>query len=337
MKKFILSLAIVCCTYTVFAQPTINAANFNPVENTETQLSLALDTLASTGANGANQTWNYSTLSGGFSLMSTFHSATGKPGASLFNANYCTNSGNDYSYFKIDNDGIRTMGDYNAGAGNVITNASFEYKYPLTYTTNTTDIINERRTDIASGIYDDLKGTRNFKGVGYGTLILPSGTFNNVLKVVITTVDTDYYNGSLYSITHTTNTQWLYPGITGALLISTFTVLEQNGTLSPFPSSGYTSKTPLAINEEVKKNYQFSCFPNPAKNSMNIRFTINKATDARVTILAMNGQAVRHSAPVKATAGLNTFPVNTEGLATGNYIADLNIGGVHIFQQFIKD
>jgi len=345
-KTFLVSMLFISVT-AAYAQPNITGNNFNPtVGETITLLNIA-DSLPGTAgvAIGANQTWNFQTLSGGTSENNVYISPEGMPNASHYSSNLClhnTSSG-DYNYYYADDTKMQYLGLSAAtgGNGNSISNASSMYKFPMTFNTNYSETINDQLTDIASGMHQESKGQQTWVGVGYGTLILPTGTFNNVLKVVHTIIDTIYYNNAVSSTSKSVTTEWWYPGIHGPVLSSNVTSnipSGQNGTITA--SSYYTTSTPLAVNEIIRKKFHFSCYPNPAQDKLNLVINIDQPADITVNIMTVDGKIIATTNEGHyATSGQINIPVplDKNALSSGIYMVDLNVSGTHIFQQFVKN
>lgn len=345
MKKTLLLLLSAGSFAVSVAQPTIHASDMHPVagETIPTRHSYASASPINPGPNGPNQTWDFSSLSPSQSNPWTevYVSPAGTFNQSSFPTANLAKSGGGVDYYITDNDHIAHLGWARLSAPYVDElhiNPRSMFRYPLTYNTHYSEIIAEtvlEATSSTPGI-DPYADTSRYTGkidwdvVGYGTVILPSGTFNNVLKMTRHTIDTQTKS---YMLTHTsatyhndyTETYWLYPGIHTPIVYS-------SGNLTI-----YTTASPLAVNEIVTKKYNVSCFPNPAQNTVNISFELKQPGDVTLQIIAANGSLIQKKEAHDSQSGLMTIPLAIDQLAPGIYFVDLNLSGVHINQQFLKN
>lgn len=334
MKKALLFLLSVGSFIASYAQPTIHAADVNPVIGDTIKL-FFYNGAINTGQIYANALWDFSTLSTQYPTITSHYIAPDSTfNAALFpNANLC-----DYDsvhatcyYYYADSTRFSYIGTASSNSNHIdeiYLNPQATYRYPLTYNTHYTDSVSEIRVYQNGSSMDSaiIRGKADWNVVGYGTLILPSGTFNNVLKVVITDTQTIQRPPTPNLITrYFTETCWFYPGIHTPILDT------YNG------GTYYLAGTPTAVNEIVAKKYNVSCFPNPAQENINLRFELKQPGDVSVKVMAANGAVVLNQSEHYGQPGTVTIPLNVNQLPAGVYIADLNISGMHISQQFIKN
>lgn len=338
MKKILLLLLSAGFFAASFAQPVVHGYDVNPVIG-DTIVLNSYNSPLNYGANGANQTWDFSTLAAQYPIMSWHYiSPVGTFNAASFtNANLCAyDSVNKLCfYYYADSSRLNYIGQASSFDTNVYEqyyNAQATYRFPLTYNTHYSDTFSELYISQVLGTVPTIVDTVTITGlsdwnvVGYGTLILPSGAFNNTLKMVITNSDT-FYNHRTHnlSIKNFTEVCWFYPGIHTPLL----DCFNSRAT--------FLAGTPTAINEIVGRKYKVSCFPNPAQSTVNIGFELKQPCDVTVQVVAANGAVVLKQETRYNQSGTATMPLNIAPLAPGLYVADLNISGVHISQQFIKN
>ncbi|PZF74446.1 T9SS type A sorting domain-containing protein [Taibaiella soli] len=351
MKKTLLFLLSVASFIGVYAQPVIHGYDVNPVPGETIEIKSKNNQSLNLGANGANQAWDFSNLSQtqGYinTITSAYSSPVGTPGAFSFpDANLRIQynpSDTIYYYYNADSSSYKYLGygDTSGGAIGWVTNPRSVFRYPLTYNTHYIDTINEIFTAPSSNDTETTHGIIDRNVVAYGSLTLPSGTFNNVLKITSTTTDTTYMQQDIY-IDLTIETYWLYPGIHTPLLYSESDfgqIFHPNGSITNTGGTSffYATGTPTAVNEIVAKKYKVTCFPNPAQNTVNLGFELKQPGDVVVKVMAANGTVVLKQENHYGQSGATTLPLNINQLAAGIYFADLNISGVHINQQFIKN
>jgi hypothetical protein len=210
MKK-IFTLAFLVATLCASAQGPVIEATYYPVRNTS--IKQVWDTAYNTipiPSVGINMVWDYSTafnhIADTFSFKMLDPSAT--PYASLFpNATHAvflrtplTGNPSDslYEYFKVDYNGLQSVGGFN-----------IQHQYDSTITYNPGEFwapplmpYGYTKTDTSRFIafanhYSGFKGKiknrkiKTFTYVGYGTLKLPNGTYNNVALIRENRTDID--------------------------------------------------------------------------------------------------------------------------------------------------
>lgn len=132
----------------------------------------------SQGAAGTNVSWSFTTLD----TTSGSHNTTAKlPSNTPFAVNFpntCNYAiefddifGNEYLYTKLDNSNWESYGTMNA----IYSNPEKLLSFPFQYNNSFTDTYND-----ADG---DFRGVKYVSADAYGTLTLPTGVFNNVLRV----------------------------------------------------------------------------------------------------------------------------------------------------------
>ena len=186
MKKglplcFLLSIIIL----KTIAQPTLTSANTVPNfgETFQNQYSRAanVDTLSG----GANQTWNYVNLTdSSASVFLQVVPPSSTPNADSFpTSNLTIKTYNDSSdvYLNSQPTSLRTLGVITKNAGSIrYPNSKIYLPYPFTFNSFFTDSVSEESPSYPTVV---LRGKDSLYGNGYGTLIIPGNTYNNVLRV----------------------------------------------------------------------------------------------------------------------------------------------------------
>lgn len=170
-------------------------------------------------------------------------------------------------------------------------------KRPITYMDTYTDTYTTHYT--AAGF--DFSGTGHctITADGYGKLILPNGTYNNVLRlrIVETQQDTIIQFGTTVNVTTTIHV-WFDGVHTSALLkldsthASTFSQTEVS----------YLLHEGLGIKENRKMQQTLHVYPNPAAD----RIYITTADKGNIDILNALGQMVKTVAAVKGISEVPT-------------------------------
>ncbi|MEO6305390.1 MAG: T9SS type A sorting domain-containing protein, partial [Bacteroidia bacterium] len=223
---------------------------------------------------------------------------------------------------------------------NLNANSAIAYIWPVAYGYNKSDAFSGSvavQTPTAN-LTGTATGNLNTLGSGSGTVVLPGGlTFNNVLQVTSTqTINASLSLGPFPVGTATiTSTNFQYFHST-----QKFPILSVNYQLISGSFTGTT--TIIRVNnkvfvgiEEATQNFNFSLYPNPATNNLNIAFSNNKAENVSVKISNNLGQTVKtvelgNSTDIESQIDLST-------LSSGVYFVKTTVGKVSSTKKLIKE
>ena len=234
-------------------------------------------------AGGANQTWDYSSLQNLSTDTTGFISAAGTPYAGSFpTANLASYDATIDAWYYSTSDATGFYLNGVAGPGSP-TGSAVGYAPPLLFapvpftfnntTTNTSRIVLD--TVVLSFNAKAVRNTNSsFLADGYGTLMLPSGTYNSVLRLKIVEVvrDSAYYdplnNGNYVpvplafytpTVHQTTNFRWVQDAQPGYLLGINGDSLGTTGTYSEYLAQFII----LSNNELTSDHSSVIAYPNP--------------------------------------------------------------------------
>jgi hypothetical protein len=321
--KFILILAVAAISTSVIAQPTFTASNFNPVIGEMSAGSTFDSTSFTVPVLGANVTWNYNGLvleSSNPPAVAFVNPSTTSYASSFTSANAATGSNNAYNYYLFN-----SSGQYHYGEGSPSQVVSEDdpgtlYTFPFTYGFSLTD--NMHANFIANGFPAERVGTITTVADGYGTLVLPNGTYNNVLHVTqrwefdeivdygsTTMIGTFIYKYS-YWFRPNTHFPLLYYGQFG--IVNGFTeIWTQLG--------GYIDASYVGI-EENENGLQCSYFPNPVTNGqVNLTWNDQQNNTMIITIYNLIGDVVYSNTLINMT-GKNNNILDLSMLNAGAYM-----------------
>jgi hypothetical protein len=83
----------------------------------------------------------------------------------------------------------------------------------------------------------------------------------------------------------------------------------------------------VGIEKTESKASLISLMPNPANESANIRFNLDKAADVQIRVLNMLGQEVSAVSSQKAAAGAHNVELSTSTMTSGIYLVAVSIDG----------
>jgi hypothetical protein len=324
------------------AQPTITSADAFSVGDVLTYQ--AADTTGiNEGSAGINQTWNFANLTNeGAPLSETFVS----PGTTPFAASFPTataaldDGAGTYVYYNVTSTEANLLG---LGSPTLLlpySDPQKYFQYPFTYNTSFTDNI------AATFTIATYPGTRtgyvSFLADGYGTLILPTGTVNNVLRIKYIQHDVDavdYGSGNIITTTTDVTTYlWMTPGNTNALMSINYIT---TAVLSFTNSSKSVTYYPGTINTGMEDPYYAMntplLYPNPAADQVTISFGVPEAGNVTIYVINISGQVITGAQTYVPAGGNVSEKIMLEGLAAGTYFVSLDMDNRHLFsRQLIK-
>ena len=324
MKRTLLTLVAASAIATSQAQPTLTATNMNPVHG-DVFYGHQCDTNVSKGSSGAHVTWNFTAVAeAGLDTTSFFACDSTAFCSSFPGSNIAAKNGGVYVYASATAAGLSMKGVHGMGTDIVYDNAQDVVRYPLTYNTVFTDtsgyantVLGYYHTEIDSYICD-----------GYGTLKLPGSTDTNTLRVHAISYTIDSIDlGGFTSVTKSRGESymWYRPGFHNALFsISYDTAGSASG--QPYVSAVtyYVKKagsgTTTSVAEINHQPFALQVYPNPANDAVHLKFNLQDATGASITITDVAGRAVAYISESNIATGENDIAYQVSSLPSGLYI-----------------
>lgn len=266
MKKFLqLLTATTVVSGIALAQPTLVANGVNP--QIGDVFNLATTNGFNPGASGANQTWNFGSLTQTSTMSSTIMAVSATPNASQFgSASLASYDGSAYAYYSTSSTQWLNVGAATTVATIPYQNPETFLQYPFTNGNSFTDTWSSTFT--SNSITFNRTGTTTVTGDGYGTVITPAGTFSNALRVHLVQNYSDV--SQFITITYSNDEYlWFVNGYHNPV-VYTFTLTNS---LSGTQSMGiYATNVPsnLSIGKVTAKVNFFNMMPNPAKETLAI-------------------------------------------------------------------
>lgn len=306
------------------AQPTLNYPTNTSSIGDEINMQYVDHTGLTPGSSGAGVTWDYGTLTNG-DLMQVL---VVDPGTTPYSSSFPTadmafsTGGIAFSYNKADNSGMYTLG-FGADTGgvvilNIYSDIETMITYPFTYNSTFTDDF--KGGFIAAGIDIRQSGTVIVTGDAYGTITLPTGTFNNVLRIKSERTQVDsMYLGTTF-LQATTSSSVMYNWYTATSTTPLFSLqTDDAGT----PSSAYYGEGATGIDESNTLISAMHIYPNPAIDNLTLTFNIETNAKVNVSIVNQLGQQVMHSSKHYRQAGMITERFDISGIPSGVYYVQL--------------
>lgn len=293
MKSIITIAAIALLQLSATAQPVLNQANV--AQNFNAEFYYRDATGFSPGGAGPNQTWDFSNL-GDLMFLGTDTAipVAGSAYASMFpTANYLYKfegifgDADNYFYHNLTADKFEILSlGYNGETGDVFTpNPKTYVTFPYTYNTVFTDTF-QTTEDATATTY-----TATYDA--YGTLIMPFGTFTNVIRQkVVTNGETDY---------NYFNVSPFYPILQTVLSENVLGIIQDNTILGV---GGHTANDGIAV------------FPVPARDVVTIQFPDN-ISEAAINLSDITGKTILSQK--EANVNNNSITFDIQSLTSGIY------------------
>ncbi len=315
------SLALFAAPAALLAQPTINFINIPVIGDAVTigRCSDPIDSVALNASAGAMQTWDFSGLTEFSEDQIVFVDPATTPFVADFpNSNLCgiTWEGTHTYYVAntsvLESEGSTTLiGPPPEDTANYLMNIDRETVIELPYSHGDGFQDAYSGTFSAGGFQGTVDGTVDFVADGYGTLILPTGTYANTVRYRMDRVQ----NNTIFGLTTvTTSVQWAW--------ISEefrFWLLLMDIDLDGFGSSDqvWYDKSPIQVGPQGIGDLNgaaMSLYPSPAPTGSSVTITgMPELVNARVEVMDALGRKVLDSPVVRST-------FSTAGLVPGHYV-----------------
>jgi hypothetical protein len=324
--KLLFFITLFALSFTSFlAQPTLTSANCNPFAGDI--FTVTTTSSISPGNAGANQTWNLSAMSISGMKTITMSAAVSTPSYSTYyaNSNVSSLDGTVTEFYKTNSNSLQGYGNYYY-ASSIVGTIVTSYTNPVDYLHLPCNF-NDSFTDTYSGSQYHTGGTPptmvSFGSVtvtadGYGTLILPTGTVTNVMRVHTSGIGRDSIPNSSFGSPYTYDYyEWYVPGTHNAIA----SVSSGGGS--------YISNYPTGLNENNLESISFELFPVPASEKLTVSL---QTSDNELTIFNNLGQKI---VIPEQRLGSDKIEINTSQLPNGIYVLKLENNGATGSKRFI--
>ena len=280
------------------AQAILTSDEMAPPGTTTNYKTITDLSVLDTTIQGASAVWDFSdiTAPGAVSLSVTIRTPAQTPYAAQFpTANYAyQETPTAYRYFNLTPALMERVGSYFTGV-NQYQDPQIEYVFPLQLGTTS--------SDTWANTNSDFDGTYGFTCIGTGTLITPSGTWEDALMLRITIYELDEYQAYFW-----------YSSQDGSILLQYLV-----GDNIFFPLLGRYMSSMSTVGLEENELIADLRYVNPVTDHFELLFTGGFDGAVQVDVLNNLGQPVR-SVGVRSQQGQSTrVELDAEGLAAGVY------------------
>jgi hypothetical protein len=329
--------------YSAFSQiPILTQLNTGPAPG-DVFRSIHADTVGvSSGTAGANQIWDYSNLTYGTDEVVENYYQTdtnySQPSTVL-----CM-SGQYIWYLKVNQSEYSLLTDktYIGGVPPNMGVPMLNYidplkilNYPFTFSDNFNDTVIGTE-HVGYSVYYHRNGTSASTADGYGTLILPSGTYQNVLRIKNVQIFRDSISIIAFStIERHIETYIWYDGIHKTPLLKIqYSAYTKNDTT-------HSSKS-ILVGEQLNgmqdgnnDRISFDIYPNPATDKTNLTLYFPSKTEAGIELVSITGNRTILIENGTFDAGKHSKTIDLKMLSRGQYIVRLKTPFVNIVKKII--
>jgi len=223
---------------------------------------------------GTNQVWNYSVISTAVSPITyliSYQPASSVPSASLYPHADLVKKFTYYpqtnTFLTVDSGGVRRVSPITAS----VNIDAMELPLPFAYG----DSYNETVTSTTFNGTDTIVTTwqNSFLAYGSGTLLLPSGSFPDVLAIKLNSTQTTTKKGSAPSYVYFVSHYFYSQHIRHYLLYAKYHSIDVPGNYSPNPNE-FLDHIAVGLTDELTNNSnEMVVSPNPAGDIVNIKLS----------------------------------------------------------------
>jgi hypothetical protein len=287
-KNYLLIIILSFVSNVVYSQAVLNHLDLTPnIGETHT---IHMCDSVNEGPGGINQTWNFSAVS----CATTFSiNWTSSIGSSLPTASIVRVVGTDSAFYNQTNNYIEALAISNPTTGFAfLIDTQRQLLFPLTYGSSLTDSFKYNPYTTPLSAYTQyVSGKMTYIVDGYGTIILPSGTYSNVLRMKQIEIRKDSTAGIGTDIDSTVTFGWLKAD--NHIALAYVSKRYFNGATSPNPASFYYLDAIVTSLDDGDLNSEssFTLFPNPVSNKCHLTF-IKPFDDLKFKLFDMLGTEI---------------------------------------------
>lgn len=192
----------------------------------------------------------------------------------------------------------------------------------------------------------DITGKYSVEADAYGLLLLPGNCIKNVIRIKQYTKSTQV---SMCSVVEIDTYKYVWYSFDERYPLVSIVLTEQKFSNGDFKTKqecyinekAYTCKDEnvLANTEENNSQFNYSIFPNPFKNDINISYQLNKEFNVTVGIYDIVGKRVKDVVlNENQNQGIYTYTIGASdiGLTPGMYFIKLEFGNKVVIEKIIR-
>ncbi len=294
MKKILLLVSTIAATG-LLAQPTLTFPFSNDLLESEPTFNVG--DAVEPGPDGENQVWDFSSGSFPEVQMTTFDLPENTPFALAYpNSDLVgiadATGGNTYIFYNFESDGVYTAGLEVIGfVSQVYSNPRRDLSTPMTFGDSYTDLA--EFTTESFGFETEGVSEYELEVDGYGTLITPDATYQNVLRIhTVETTELTFDVGigePIVSETILDSYGWVIDGYPVPIFL---TFQQSTDGISDGGNARYLSGVPL-LTSDYNSLKGVSIYPVPAVDFVNLNMGDNQTVTATIRIFDIRGAVIK--------------------------------------------
>ncbi len=340
MRKLYISIVCVVFAATLQAQTVLTYQTHGLVADHVNEMKITK--YVNPGTEGRNVVWDFRTLELVKDFTGTLDDPAFSKGSGVFiESNAVLEEFGNYFFFKSNEVGIEQHGFMSStGTTTIVYDQPFvKMRYPFSYGSSYAGSF--------GGTYNsnnrtlgNIQGSYAVSGDGLGTLLLPGGNvYENVLRVKEVKSYTQSLNGRPYDVEIVTYRWYVNEHRFPILVLIKSSSFFSNNRTSESTQAAYNpvAITPLDVTTAESSN-GLTVFPNPYKDQINIRFSIDKTSNVKLAVFDLNGRLVKNLVNGIDGPGEKTYKFSAKemGLAAGAYIVKLSVNGEETSKKILE-
>ena len=275
-------------------------------------------------APGTGQMWDFSNLTAGDGASFSYIDPASQPGSAAFlNTNVAVlypGSLTSLDYLTYNDSGIFLIGSAipSIGYQQVYQNTKRILPFPCSAGTIWQDTFSgdwsngPSQMQETGGIAGEAEAT--------GTLVMPYGTLDNVLRVIRTTHDSLTISGQGYVVLDLMETEYYKPGVPKSLLSFTNQVSSGTAPGANFSDSlgSWLDGGSVEVREALRNAIGIDLMPNPAKGEVTLAFG-NGGGHNTIELVDANGRLVKQE-QLNTAPGITRHTMDLSDVAPGLYV-----------------
>lgn len=278
------------------------------------------------GSAGQGQTWNFASLVMDTAVTTeTYISPVGTPGAASFpSATVAQFEDSTYTYIRVTPSKAEVLGLFSnasgpvSGQAQVFSNPATLMQFPLSINQSFLDT-GSVTVSLGPGITFTITINQNATVDGTGTLVLPSGTFSNVLRIKNTITNT---TSSLFG--NSTSVEESYSWYDSATKFPLFSVSTTTDNSATPPVTHNVVMRVNSIGSGLEKNAPLvstHIFPNPAQVNGALSVRTDGRGLSRVLVYDVLGKLVFEDQQAQTNG--RVYSIGTQGWMPGVYLVQV--------------
>lgn len=277
------------------------------------------------GPGGENITWDFSTLATGNVVTYTNVTPASTGHGSSYPASTVAQqlSTGEILFVQADASGMQLWGQASNGEVHVYTDPEGFMTYPCSYGSAWVD--EYAATFVSAGTEWVRNGTISATADGYGTLVMPYGTLDNVLRVHVVQTTQDVYSGgeqlTVFNVHYFYRVGVRYPVVT----VMDGIITTDFGSF-PIQTLVWIDQATVGMAEALQRPIGLDLFPNPATAQVNVVFSADGATPVQLEVIDAAGRVVHQRDLGLRSMGIQREQVDVAAFAPGLYTVRLTNG-----------